>query len=303
MSDKLITVFGATGQQGGGLIKALIKQDKYKIRAVTRDSNSDQAQALAAQGIEVVAADMNNVASLTPAMKGSYGVFLVTNFWDPSAKVSEHELVKGVVDAAKQNQVQHFIWSSLPNTSVISNGKYAVVHFTNKARANALVKEADFKYHSIVEAPSYFQNFISGMGPQPTGNGNEKAWTLPINPNSKCLHAGDITELGKLALQTLEQPEKAGQGQILALAGGLYSWQELANILNAQGHNIVVNQVPSEIYDTFFPGASEIREMMNYFEEYTYFGPQAEQHLRAAKELIDGEFTSFAAWAKENMSA
>lgn len=303
MSRKTITVFGATGQQGGSVVDALLAQDTYSIRAITRDAGSEKAAALKAKGVEVVAADLNDPASLAAAFEEVHGAFLVTNFWDPATGGDEQAQVSRAVDAAKAAGVDHFIWSTLPNSREISGGKYEVAHFTNKALANKLVTDAGFAHHSFVEAPSFFQNFLSGMGPQPTGNGDEKAWTLPIDPNAKAVHAGDIGDLGKLVAEVFTHPEQAGQGQTLSVAADLYSWQDLADTLNAQGHNVVVNQVPAEAYATFFPGAAEIRDMMQYFEAHTYFGPEAEKHLAATNALIGDRITSFADWAKTNMAA
>lgn len=302
-NKKTIVVFGATGHQGHGLINALIGKEEYAIRAITRNIHSDKAMALAAKGIEVTYADLNKPETLEPALKHAYGVFLVTNFWDEDIHIPEYELVNHVIAAAKSNQVSHFIWSTLPNVHDISAGKYEVVHFTNKARANTLVSQAGFKYHSFIEAPSYFQNLAGGMGPQPTGNGDQKAWVLPIDPTKKCLHAGDINDLGKLALQVFQHPEQTGQGQTFSLAANLFSWQDLANTLNDQGHNVIVEQVAAEHYENFFAGAREVREMMSYFEEYTYFGPDAEKHIAAANALLGDQITSFEDWAKINMPA
>jgi len=303
MSDKTIVVFGATGQQGSSVVSALLGKCGYAVRAVTRDATSDKAAAPREQGAEVVSADLNVPDTLAAAMQSAYGAFLVTNFWDPSTGAGEQAQVENAVNAAKAAGVSHFIWSTLPNVRQISDGKYNVVHFTNKADANQIVTDAGFTNHSFVEAPSFFQNFVTGMGPQPTGEGDQKAWTVPIDPQEKCVHAGDITNLGPLVAAALDTPEKTGQGQILSLAAAAYSWQDFADTLNAQGHNVIVNQVPGEIYDTFFPGASEIREMMSYFADYSYFGPEADKNVAAAQDLIGAEITDFSTWAKANMPA
>ena len=65
-SKKIITVFGATGAQGGGLVRAILedKNSEFTARAVTRDINSDKAQELARLGAEVVAADIDDPQSV-----------------------------------------------------------------------------------------------------------------------------------------------------------------------------------------------------------------------------------------------
>ena len=147
----------------------------------------------------------------------------------------------------------------------------------------------------------YFQNFKGMMPPQPLGDGRT-GWTIAMSKDFKGLHVGDPTELGRLVARALEQPETFGQGQHLAQASETTSWQGLVDTLNAQGHNFAVNQVPNDVYDSLpFPGALEFREMMNYFEEYTYFGPNAENKIALARKLCPEGFTTFEKWASQNM--
>ena len=85
MSEKkIIAVLGATGAQGGGLVRSILadKSGDFTARALTRDVNSDKAKALADLGAEVVAVDIDNYESLKKAFEGAYGVFAVTFFWE-----------------------------------------------------------------------------------------------------------------------------------------------------------------------------------------------------------------------------
>ena len=132
----------------------------------------------------------------------------------------------------------------------------------------------------------YFQNFLGMMAPQPLGDG-KKGWAVPMNPAAKCLHVGDPTELGQLVARAFGQPDTVGQGQYLSQASETTSWQEMVDTLNSLGHTLVVNQVPNEVFDSFpIPGAQELREMMNYFEEYTYFGPDANKKACTGQEAM-----------------
>lgn len=85
MSKKLLTIFGATGNQGGSVIATVLASQnlssKYALRAITRDTSKPNAQALASKGVELAKADLNDPASVAAAIKGSYGVFAVTNYW------------------------------------------------------------------------------------------------------------------------------------------------------------------------------------------------------------------------------
>ena len=85
-SKKLLTIFGATGNQGGSVISAILNHpnisSKYRLRAITRDTSKPAARSLASKGVELAKADLNDPASISEAIKGSYGVFAVTNYWE-----------------------------------------------------------------------------------------------------------------------------------------------------------------------------------------------------------------------------
>jgi uncharacterized protein YbjT (DUF2867 family) len=301
MANQIIAVMGATGTQGGGVVEELLARQQFAVRVLTRNPNSDKAKALQAKGCEVVQGDFTKPETLEPAFQNAYGAFVVTNFWDPGTMASETAQGALAVKAAKTAGVQHLVWSTLPNCQKISKGKYEVIHFTGKALVDAEVKAAAFPYYTFVEAPMYFQNFVGMMAPQPMEDGGN-GWTMPMNPTAKVLHIGDPVEMGKLAARVFEHPDTVGAGQYLAQASALTSWQEMIDTLNAQGHHFRFKQVPNDVFDAFpFPWAAELREMMNYFEDYTYFGPEAERMLALARTLYPEGFTSFAEWAKEHM--
>src|SRR4029077_13647913 len=103
-TQKLIAVVGATGQQGGAVVRALQASGQFKVRALTRNPAKHPKLA-----DEVVAADLNRPETLKAALAGAYGVFLVTNAWEAGQGESQQALA--AVKAAKEAGVQHFIWS------------------------------------------------------------------------------------------------------------------------------------------------------------------------------------------------
>src|SRR6202051_2015255 len=138
-TQKLIAVIGATGQQGGAVVRALQASGQFKVRALSR--NPDQHRELADAGLK---ADLHSPETLKPAFEGAHGVFLVTNFWEEGT--DELKQATGAVRAAKDAGVKHFVWSTLPDAEAISSGKFHVHHFTGKARIDRIVKEAGFAY-------------------------------------------------------------------------------------------------------------------------------------------------------------
>lgn len=300
MSKPIIAVVGATGSQGGGVVDALLTRGRFAVRALTRDPGSEKAKALAARGVEVVEGDLEDRGSLERAFRGARGVFAVTNFWEPGTGAREIELGRAAVAAAAAAQVSHFVWSTLPDVEAISGGEHDVAHFTSKAKVDDAVTAAGFPHHTFVEAPFYFQNLVGALAPQPAEDGT-RAWTLPMDPEKRVIHAGDIHELGALVARVFEEPERVGDGQRLALAGSLLSWNEVVATLRELGHDVRYRQVPGEVFDGFFPGASELRHMMSYFEDHTYFGPEADRKIALAGQIVPEGFTPFARWAEQNM--
>ena len=146
MADKqIIAVVGATGAQGGGLVRAIVNDpgSGFAVRALTRDVNSDKAKALAKLGAEVVTANLNDAGSLARAFAGAYGVFCLTNFWEHFSPEKEYAQAQAQAAAAKQAGVQHAIWSTLEDTRkwvpLTDNrmptlmGKYKVPHLDRKS--------------------------------------------------------------------------------------------------------------------------------------------------------------------------
>ena len=300
MGKKIVTVLGSTGAQGGGVVRALLDQQDWQVRAVTRNARSKAALRLAELGCDVVEADLNTPATLLEALQGSYGVFAVTNFWDRATRMGEFEQGRNLVHAARKTDIQHFIWSTLPDYQALSGGKYTVPHFTSKARVDTEVKRAGFRHHTFVEAPFYFQNFLTLHAPRKTPDGRE-LWRYPADKHKCRFPCGDIEDLGKIVAAALNQPEKSGNGQYLALASDYVCWQELVDILNAQGHKLDYERVCAEEYDGFFPSAREFRHMMAFWENNHYFGPDGPHKIALANGLIESRLIGFSDWATTQM--
>ena len=286
---KTIAVIGATGTQGGGVVRALVERGQFRVRALTR--NPDGAQGVAD---EVVAADLTRPETLGPALEGVHGVFANTNSF---AAPDTDEVAQGTaaVEAAKSAGVEHYIWSTLPNVAGISAGKYNVPHFTNKARVNDVVSTAGFRWFTFVEPPFYFQNLDSPMYPTPSGPDGTPTLSVLMQPDVRGIHLGDITELGNVVAGAFEQPDTAGDGQYLSLSGDLMSWDDIVATLVSQGHDLRYSQATEDPWG--------LRDMFAYFEEHTYFGPDAELKIASAAAVSTKPFTDFATWAKTNMPA
>ena len=290
MAKSIISVIGGTGLQGAGVVNALLAQGEFKVRVASRNPASAAARALSARDVEVVHADLLDPGSLVAAFEGAYGAFVVTNFWDPTQGAREEEIGAAAVGSAREAGVEHLIWSTLPDAEKLSGGRRKVMHFSGKAHVDAVVRNAGFARHTFVQAPMYFQTFLGQMAPQPLPDGG-RGWAVPMDPSKRVIHAGDVSEVGKAVAAAFSARGRLPNGNVLAVCGGIYSWNDFVLTLRALGHNLEVVRVPAEEYDRLFPGAPEIRETFQYFEEQTYFGPQREGPIAAANALVPGGFT------------
>jgi uncharacterized protein YbjT (DUF2867 family) len=294
-TQKLIAVVGATGQQGGAVVRALQASGQFRVRALTRDPAKHPKL-----GDEVVLADLNRPETLKPAFAGAYGVFLVTNAWEAGA--DEAKQATAAVKAAQDAGVQHFIWSTLPNVEAISRGTIDVPHFTAKAKVEHIVSEAGFAYHTFVIAPFYYQNLLGAMAPQKQADGTP-GWALPLDPERRIIHMGDITELGHIVVGAFTQPELVGHGEHLPLVGDFLSFNEVIATLSRQGNKFSFKRVPREVFAGWFPGAEGIAAMLAYFEAHTYLGSDSRGAIALANKVAGRQPTKFAAWARTNFRA
>lgn len=175
MADqKPIVVLGATGNQGSSVVDTFLKDAAWRVRGLTRNPSSAKAKALSARGVEVVQADMDDVASLSAAFRDANAIFVVSDFWgiygalaqqekDASEKplnllAGETELqqLKNAIDAASQVPgLERFILSTLSNVAQWSREKYThVYHFDFKARASAYIED---KHPELWAKTSLFQ--------------------------------------------------------------------------------------------------------------------------------------------------
>ena len=294
-NKKLIAVIGATGQQGGAVVRALQAGNQFKVRALTRNPAKHRELL-----DEVIQADLNRPETLAAAFEGAHGIFLVTDFWEEGT--DEAKQASAAVRAAKDAGVKHLVWSTLPDVEAISGGKFHVPHFTGKAKIDRIVKDAGFPNHTFVIAPMYYQNLVGVLAPQKQTDGSV-GWALPLDPTVRSIHMGDITELGDIVAGAFARPDQAGHGEYLPLVGDFMSFNEILDTLNRQGHNFSFKQVPKEVFATFFPGAADVSEMFSYFQAHTYLGSDSRDKIALANKIAGRQPAKFSPWAQANFPA
>jgi len=275
---KIIAVVGATGAQGGGLVRSILRDgsNEFSARAITRNANSDKANELARLGAEIVAADVDDPDSLKQAFAGAHAAYCVTFFWEHFSPEKELAQVTAMAKAAKHAGVQHLIWSTLEDTRkwvpLSDNrmptlmGKYKVPHFDAKGEANQIF--TDLKLPTTFMLTSfYWDNLISfGMGPKKNPDGTF-AFTLPMG--EKKLPGIAAEDIGRCAYGIFRRGHEF-IGRTVGIAGEHLTGTQMAAALSrALGREIRYNAVPPEVYRGLgFPGAEDLGNMFQFKRDF-----------------------------------
>ncbi|PHH70447.1 hypothetical protein CDD80_6007 [Ophiocordyceps camponoti-rufipedis] len=302
---KILTVFGATGNQGGSVIKAVLADDKlrseFRIRAVTRDSSKPAATELSARGVDVIQADMSSSAAAAPAVQGAHTVFFVTNFWESMSAETEKAQGRAVTDACKAAGVEHIIFSSLPNVSKMSEGKLTgVTHFDSKAWIEQYIRDSGIPA-TFVLAGLFMSNFFGFIRKaDDEGNSYALAWPEGVGIDSAPIPvldaAGDTGKFVKPALSRF--PDLVGR-RILAATSYMTVSELLATFSDVMGKPAQARVLPAETWKSFLPpeGAQELLENMLLLEKPGYFGGEK---LEESLALLDEKPTSWRAFVEGN---
>ena len=310
MSKPIITVFGATGAQGGGLVRALLadRDRHFAVRAVTRKPDGAAARGLAAAGAEVVLADIDDGCSVRRALEGAYGAFLVTDFWEHLSGHKEEVQAQNLAVAAAQAGIRHAIWSTLEDTRQffpadgrrmsVLEGQFNIPHYDAKGAANRFFAQQRVPT-TYLYTSAYFENLIHfGMGPQPGADG-KLAVTFPTSDaRVPWVAAADI---GAAAAEIFLRGE-ALIGDSIGVAGDHLSGGELAAELTAAlGEPVSYNAVTPDAYRALgFPGAEELGNMWQFKRDFegAYLARRDLSRMRA----LNPATLNFRNWLAANKS-
>ena len=309
MDDKkIIAVVGATGAQGGGVCRAILRDagSGYKVRALTRNAGSGKAKELKKLGADVAEVDIDDVESLKRAFRGAHGAFCVTFFWEHFSPERELAEAKNMADAAKHEGVRHVIWSTLEDTREwvplddhrmpTLMEKYKVPHFDAKGEANRFFSERGIPTTFLLTS-FYWENLIHfGMGPKRGEDGNLYI-ILPMG--DKKLPGIASEDIGKCAYAIFRRGSEF-TGKTVGIAGGhLTGLQMAAALTKALGQEVRYNAVSPEAYRGFgFPGAEDLGNMFQFNRDFesAYCGARGPEFSRG----LNPSMKTFEAWLEEN---
>ncbi|KAL1594337.1 hypothetical protein SLS60_010097 [Paraconiothyrium brasiliense] len=300
MAKQTIVVFGATGKQGGSVVKTILADPKtaakYHVKAVTRDTTKESAQKLKELGAEVVSADLNAPETIAPVLKGAYGVFSVTNFLEKMDAAPEITQGKAVADAAKAEGVQHLVWSSLLNTTKLTNGKLTNIHhFDSKAQVEEYIRELGIPATFFLAG--YFMSNLPGMSIS-----EQTGWTLnlPTSKNAPIPLFDAEDDTGKFVKGIFENRDKL-LGQRVLGATAYYTptqiVEELKEVYPKTSASAAYNELPGDVYKSILGSfglpesfQQEMLENHQLFDVSGYFGGEK---LDASHSIVDEPLTTW----------
>ena len=287
----IVLVTGATGAQGGSVAKALLSNNKFAVRCLTRNTSSEKAIALEQIGAELVQGDLENVERLKEAMKGCYAVFGLTNFWEHYE--NEYRQGKNLVDAVSQSNIKHFVFSTLPGYNKLSHGQIAVPHCDIKAALEQYTRELKIPF-TFTHIAFYYENFLNFFPLQKGENGN---YYFGFPQGNTPLAMVSAEDLGGVVATVLDYPH-AYIGRTVGVVGEDRPCAEYAAIMSkVLSANIYYNYIPRETYAAFgFPGAEELANM---FEVQRLYIPGRRNHMIETYGL-NPSTQSFEQWLQKN---
>ncbi|KAI9794179.1 MAG: hypothetical protein M1816_006104 [Peltula sp. TS41687] len=299
---KIVVVFGATGTQGGSVIKSILDdpraKSQFKIRGITRDPSKPNAKALAEKGVECVTVsgstmvdtakihlvgDLNSKDSLREAFKGAYAVYAVTNYWEKEDAELEIQQGRNVADVAKECGVQHLIWSALMDVSELSNGKYTkVYHFDSKAAVESYIRSVNVPSTSFI-AGFYMSNLPGGMiRPHDPSKPKELTFAMPFAPDTKMPLFDAADDTGKFVKAILLQRDQT-LGKRVCGATDYYTPDQIVQQLNETKPGVEAKfvQISDEDFMRGLANAGfservqvELLQNMLFMPEFGYFGKE-----------------------------
>lgn len=253
-NQKLVVVTGATGKQGGATLKYLLNKG-FKLRGVTRKPDSDAAKALAAQGVEVVAGDLDDAASLEKALAGAWGVFGVQNTWEAGVE-KEEEQGKRLVKIARDKGVQHFVYASVGS----AHKNTGIPHFDNKFRVEQTLKQLGFPSYTIIRPVFFMENL-----PSPWFLHGDKLVTA-MKPDTK-LQMVAADDVGHFHAQAFIDADKFKNAEIDVAGDAVTMTEAAAAVSKIVGRTITFQPIPIEAVRQ---NSEDFAKMLEWFEAVGY---------------------------------
>ena len=291
MADTILVV-GATGMQGGGVARHLLKRGASKVRCMTRRPDSEPARLLQQQGATVVQADLDDPASIRRAVYGCHGVFGVTNFWE--AYFREYDQGVDLIDAAAEAGVGHLVLSTLPSSRKISGGAIDLPHFETKARMeeHARLRNVPFTF---VHVAFYYENFLNYFPPQ---RQSDHSYSFGFPLGDACLGAVAAEDIGGVVTKIFESRAEFVHRTVEIIGDEMPSMEYAQIMSRILKRKINYSHIARETYASMgFPGARELADMFEFLRVYR---PSRRSHIIRCRQLF-ASMERFETWLENNV--
>ncbi|KAI2626026.1 hypothetical protein GGS26DRAFT_562967 [Hypomontagnella submonticulosa] len=298
--SNILAVFGATGKQGGSVVNYVLNDPelskKFKIRAITRDVNSEKSKKLG-EKVEVVQGDVADRASLETALTNVHTVFIMTTpFLGPDGVGIEYNNAKRIADAAVAKGAEYLIFSTLPSIKALSGNKVRglVSPFDEKADAEKYMRGLPIK-SAYFAAGLFMSNFQEQpfLTPRQSPDGTA-ILSLHVPATTKLPLIDAIRDTGKFVGAILAEPDKY-QGKTFCAATAMYTFEDVVSIMSkVTGKTVVYKQVSEEEFKKNMPwGAEMFAQFYDFINDPGYFGPDTEKLVAWAAENARGKLHTF----------
>lgn len=291
---KTILVVGATGAQGGSVARHLLRRGEFRVRALTRHPESDAAQKLAALGAELAHGDLEDRASIRAALKGCYGAFGVTNYWEHFDRELEHG--RNLINAVAGSEVEHFVFSSLPGIEKSTDGELKAPHFDLKHELELYARSLEIPT-TFVHVAFYYENFLGFFPPR---RGEDGAYHFGFPQGETPLAAVGIEDSGAIVASVFEHPE-VYIGETVGIVGDDLPPSSYADVLTSvTGKQVRYSHVPREVFAAYpFPGADDLANMFDFNRRFI---PNRRRDLEQCR-LLHPAMQTFEQWATTQQPA
>jgi len=253
-SDRTILITGVTGNQGGAVARAL-QGTGFHLRGLTRRPESEQAAALARDGVDIVKGDFDDEATLRRALAGAWGVFGVQTSWEGGVEREEAQ-GKRLATLARETGVEHYVYTSVGS----AHKRTGVPHFDNKWRIEETVRSLRFPSHVILRPVFFMENLLAPYSLQGA------TLTAALGPGTK-LQMIAVDDIGWFGARAFTDAAALNRREI-DLAGDVRTMPEAAEILTeALGRPIAFAQTPIEQVRQY---SEDTAVMLEWFERVGY---------------------------------
>ena len=279
MSSKKLFVAGATGQQGGSVVRALLEKG-HEVYGLTRNSNSERAQTLTNQGVKIVQGNLDQPDALKEYFESVDAIFLVGSSFEGGVEAETAQGIR-IIEAAKAAETPHLVYSSV----AAANENTGIPHFDSKYKIEQRLVNSGLS-HTII-APAYFYDNMLAPFVLP---GLQQGVFSQAMPADLPLQSVSVKNIGELAAEALESPENFA-GKRINLSGDELTGEQYAKAISAaSGRDIKYVEAPIEQVRQF---SEEMALMYEWFVSKGY----STDIEKLKSDYPQVKWESFAQWA------